>query len=296
MKSQKLFLPAIILGAAVLVIAVFSFLCCIAVKPKITEAEFPFSITYEMDGETCTIQDVYKAYYVGDIGKTKGRNYHGEIGDMGENTTFIVLLHDEDERIQIHTKFYPDYLMGDTDYDYFDDKPFAPEILYSNPDETEFFDEAALEARGVKLIDWEYPTPIQNSFVFSHIALLCNDVVLPSLGIAALTWLAMIIFVKKEKDGGNKVLNVISLILSLLIVAIFVPFVTFCTIFIDAVGSNEDIISQTMYFVPALTLLGMAASAALRRKCYSLAALFVPLAGPAVFGIQMVILYFAEML
>ena len=58
----------------------------IALKPKITESEFPFSITYEYDGETVTIKDVYKVRYE-KLGGYKSRVYSGEIGDMGKDNT-----------------------------------------------------------------------------------------------------------------------------------------------------------------------------------------------------------------
>ena len=64
MKSKKISLSALILIVAVLVAAVYSAVSSIAKKPTITEGEFPFSITYELDGETVTINDVYEACYV----------------------------------------------------------------------------------------------------------------------------------------------------------------------------------------------------------------------------------------
>ena len=62
MKSKKLLLPAIILAVAILASAVYSVVSSIAFKPTVTEGEFPFSITYELDGERVTIEDVYEPY------------------------------------------------------------------------------------------------------------------------------------------------------------------------------------------------------------------------------------------
>ena len=50
MKSKKLLLPTIIISVAILAMAVFSVVSNIAQKPTITKGEFPFSITYELDG------------------------------------------------------------------------------------------------------------------------------------------------------------------------------------------------------------------------------------------------------
>lgn len=107
MKSKKILLPIIILGVAVLLMAVCSVVMSIAKKPTITEQEFPFSITYELDGETKTIQDVYKVRYDGNGGytDTKGRCYVGEISDMGEGTTCYILKKDKKGRIELQTNF-----------------------------------------------------------------------------------------------------------------------------------------------------------------------------------------------
>ena len=87
MKNKKLFLPAIILAVAILVITVYSVVSSIAFKPTVVEGEFPFSITYELNGETITVSDVYNAYYVRNDGyaDTKGRVYEGEIGNLGDD-------------------------------------------------------------------------------------------------------------------------------------------------------------------------------------------------------------------
>ena len=46
----------------------------------------------------------------------------------------------------------------------------------------------------VKLVSFEYPTPIENSFVFSHISYFSGAVVLPTLLIALLALIATIIY------------------------------------------------------------------------------------------------------
>ena len=106
MKSKKILLPIVILGVSVLLMAVCSIVMSIAKKPTITEQEFPFSITYELDGETKTIQDVYRVRYDGNGGytDTKGRCYVGEISDMSEGTTYI-LKKDKKGRIELQTNF-----------------------------------------------------------------------------------------------------------------------------------------------------------------------------------------------
>ena len=93
MKNKKLFLPTLVIGIAVVAMIVCSLICGIAQKPTVTEGEFPFSITYELDGKTQTISDVYKVHYVRNSGynDTKSRVYSGKIGDMPKDTTHYVL-------------------------------------------------------------------------------------------------------------------------------------------------------------------------------------------------------------
>ncbi len=285
MKSKKHFFPAIILSVAVLAMAVCSIIISIAKKPTVTEGEFPFSITYELDGEIKTIQDVYIAHYAGNAGynDTKTRSYVGKIGNLGEGEIMYSLKRDENTRVELNTNFYADYLMGDTEYDYFDDRDFEPQIFYYDEQEVEYSDEETLLAQGVKLVSFEYPTPIENSFVFSHISYFSHVVIWPTLFIAFLACLIIVIFVKKEKDYVRKPMDVVSTVFNFIITFTALPFSTLCAWFLDITGDNNHIINQIFYFIPALTVLCIAASVAMRRQGDSKRALIVEFIGPFVF-------------
>lgn len=293
MKNKKLFLSAIILVVAILAIVVYSVVSSIALKPTITEGEFPFSITYELDGKTITIDEIYKARYVRNDGyaDTKGRVYVGEIGNLGEDNTVYTLKKDENTRVELWTHFYPDYLMGDSEYDYFDYEAFEPRIYYYDAEETEHYDEETLLAQGVKLISFEYPTPIENSFVFSHLSYFNGTVVLPTLLIALLAVIATIIFVRKEKELKLRAIDVVSIILNFVIGFTVIPFVSILAIFIDIEGGGPELYYQVLYFIPALSMLCIAASVALRRKGYGVKALITELVGPIVFTLYLIIFY-----
>ena len=202
MKNKKFFLPSVILIAAVFLIAMYALLSNIAKKPNITEAEFPFSITYEKNGETVVINAVYKAEYEGNGGyaDTLHRNYNGTIIGQDEQSTVYTFKLENNSRVELNTFFYPDYMMGDTEYDYFDEYPFEPRFYYYDANEQEFHDEETLAAHGFKLISFEYPEPIENSFSFSHISYCSAAVVLPSLLIALVALIVLMIVVKKEKE------------------------------------------------------------------------------------------------
>lgn len=291
MKNKKLLLPVIILVVAILAIAVYSVCSSIAKKPTVTEGEFPFTITYELDGNEVTVSDVYTARYTGNDGyaDTKSRVYVGEIGNMGEENTVYTIKQEGNTRIVLHTNFYADYMMGDTDADYFDFGSFAPQILYYDAEETEYADEETLLAQGVKLISYEYPIPVENNLVFSHISHFSGQVVFPTVLIALVALAAMLVFVKKEKQTERKNTDVISTILNFVICFTVLPFVSIVGMFIDINGGSPDLSFQIMYFIPAFTALAVAASVALRRNGYGVKSLVAQLCGPAVFAVYLIV-------
>lgn len=293
MKNKKLFLPTIILAVAILATVVYSVISSIAFKPTVTEGEFPFSITYELDGERVTIEDVYKVHYVRNDGyaDTKSRVYAGELSSSGEDDTLYTLKKDENTRVELWTHFYADYLMGDTEYDYFEDVPFEPRIYYYDAQETEYQDEETLAAQGVKLISFEYPTPIENSFVFSHISHFSGAVVLPTLLISLLALIAIIIFVKKEKELKYKAVDIFSVVLNFVIGFTLVPFVTVAAALIDINGGGPELFRQILYFVPAFSVLCIAASVALCRKGYGKSSLIAQCIGPVIFVLYLLVFY-----
>jgi hypothetical protein len=297
MKSKKLFLPIIILAATVFLTAVYSVVSSIAFKPTVTQGEFPFSITYELDGETVTINDVYKAQYVRNDGysDTKTRVYEGGIGDIGNDTTYT-LKKDENGRIYLWTRFYADYLMGDPEYDYFEDELFEPLICYYDSQEIEYTDEETLAAQGVKLISFEYPTPIKNSFVFSHISILSGEVVLPALLISLLALIVTIIFVRKDKTFVRKPIDIVSTVFNFIIGIGIIPYTTIIAVFLDITGDNDHILNQMFYFVPALIIFSITASVALRRKNYKKSALIVEFIGPAVLALFILLFFISELI
>lgn len=291
MKNKKLILPAIILIVAIFAVAASSIISSIAQKPTITEGEFPFSITYELDGKTVTIEDVYKVRYVRNDGyaDTKTRVYEGALKSSGEDQTLYLLKSDDRTRIELLTHFYPDYLMGDSEYEYFEEEPFEPRIYYYDADETEYHDEETLAKQGVKLISFTYPTPIENSFKFSHISYCSGSVVPVMLLVALLALLAIIIFVRKEKELKYKTVDIISILLNFVICFMFLPVVSVATMFVDINGGGPELYRQMLYYIPSFIVLCVAASIALRRKGYGVKALVAELVAPAFFAVYLIV-------
>ena len=290
MKKGKLFLPTIILVLAVVITTVSVIIAGISLKPVVTESEFPFSITYELDGETVTINDVYKVHY-NDDEAYKYREYIGEIQDKKEDNTYYILKTEENGRIELWTQFYADYLMGDPEYDYFDEETFERRIYYYDEHETEFRDEETLAEHGVKLISFEYPEPIKNSLRFSHIVMPEDGVTLPSIIIAFLAMIATLIFVKKDTDYLRKPINIITIVFNFIIGFIVFPFFTTFAGLLNALGDVGDVMNLIIYLLPALTILCITASISLRRKLYGKSALAVQFISPAVFVIIIIISY-----
>ena len=298
MKNKKLFLPVIIIVVTILAIAAYSVISNIAQKPAVTEKEFPFSITYELNGEKVTISDVYKVRFDRNDGyaDTKTRVYVGEIGNMGEGNTVYTLKKDENTRVELFTNFYPDYLMGDAEYDYFDGEAFEPQIYYYDAEEQEYSDEETLSAQGVKLISFEYPTPIENSFVFSHISYFSGAIVLPTLLIALLALVAIIIFVRKEKELTYKTIDIVSIIFNVIVCVILVPFVSLAAMLIDINGGGPEISRQVLYFMPSFSVLCIASSVALRRKGCKVTSLISGLIAPVFFAVYLIVCGVCELL
>lgn len=293
MKNKKLFLPTIILAVAILATVVYSVISSIAFKPTVTEGEFPFSITYELDGERVTIEDVYKVHYVRNDGyaDTKSRVYAGELKSSGEDAAFYTLKKDKNTRIELWTHFYPDYLMGDAEYDYFNDQAFEPAIYYYDAEETEHSDEETLSKLGVKLVSFEYPEPIENSFVFSHISYFSGEIVPVIVLIALLALLANIIFMRKEKELKYKAIDIISIVFNFIISFTFIPFISIFAVLIDIEGGGPELYYQITYFIPAISVLCLAVSVALRRKGYGKSSLIAQFVGPIIFALYLIILY-----
>ena len=289
MKNKKLFLPTIILAVAIVLTMISAVVAGIALKPKVTEGEFPFSITYELDGETVTIKDVYKVQYE-KLGGYKTRMYSGEIGNRGKDNTIYVLKKNDSGRIELWTHFYADYLMGDPEYDYFDDEAFEPRIYYYDVNETEFHDEETLLKHGVKLVSFEYPEPIENSLSFSHFVFPESEVSFPSIIIAFLAWLAILIFVKKDSEYvRRKPINIVTIVFNFIIGLVVLPFFTIFAGLLSALGDIGDFMNLVLYLLPALTILSITASIGLRRKLYAKSALIIQFIAPSVFAVILII-------
>ena len=280
MKKSKLRLTGIIFAVTAVVMVIAVVLCGIAKKPTVTQGEFPYSVTYSVQGEVKTLEGVYHAEFIGNesYADNTGRIYDGD------DETWFTVYEEEGGKVQIITHMYASYLMGDAqDSDYFGDRDFAPELVYYDAEGYELEDEALKAEWDVEILEWEYPTPVENKLVFSHIAPMSGIVVLPLTAIALLALLAVLIFVKREEDVEKNMSYRFHTLLNIAVGVIGVPVFTIFGILSDIVGTDGSIAHQLVYLIAPVLALGIAASFALRRKGYGKASFIVQFAGIAVF-------------
>ena len=137
-------------------------------RPEVKSGEFDFTVTYEFNGETKTVSGVYVCEYAGLSWSLDGGYHRDWSGYVRGNEEEVVEIGTTEEggKIALIFAFYPEYFMGD--YVIGVHEPPAPYIsitlvddegmtIIHQPDEVEAI-------CGAKIISYEYPSPIENSF------------------------------------------------------------------------------------------------------------------------------------
>ena len=296
MRNKKLFLPKAIIFLGIVFTIVTSLIVSIAKKPTITEYTFPISITYEFDGKTETITDEYICTYTGP-GQSidpKDRFYDGYLKNrdsMDLHGDYLIKSY-EDGKLAIYTNLSAGYLMGDPNYTnyYTEYNPFEPYVAYYvYEDYMEYDDAEHLAPLNVKIVDWEYPQPIENTLVFSNITRLTVDNILPTLVVSLLTLIVCVIFVKKDRYVTYSFIDKLSVLINRVILVVMLPFLTVFSFLNDINGSGAGLYSQIAYCLPAAIVFGLAASVCLRRKGYSKQGFIAQFAGFSVLALRLVV-------
>lgn len=141
-------------------------------KPEIREGEFDFALTYEVDGETKTLEGTYVCEFDGISRALDGvsRKWKGYIKDHGDFTTYDVKTTDEGVikiDLDINSLFFmsdPNYILTkSTD----DPKPepyifiVSGEYAVDDPANVQY---SLYEGVDVKIISFEYDAPIKNVY------------------------------------------------------------------------------------------------------------------------------------
>ncbi len=132
-------------------------------KPKVKYGEFPFKIEYEINGEKKLIKDSVICEFDGiewneSRGKFRKWKWHLKSG----NSTDLVIFS------KINSTFHIYYYVGSPEYYMGDVNKNEQYALYSpgfwNNGDGRYLDNRDLTKYGIKLINWEYSSPIVNKF------------------------------------------------------------------------------------------------------------------------------------
>jgi hypothetical protein len=135
--------------------------------PQIREGRFDFSVTYELNGEEKTYSGVYVCKLSGVLTTLAGSSleWEGYVENVeGED---VPVQTNEDGTVYINFGFLPEYFMGDPNAEMYDPPSPSLYMVYHNstPDDLDITgDEDLIATYGVRLIDYEYAAPIENTF------------------------------------------------------------------------------------------------------------------------------------
>ena len=259
-------------------------------KPKVAQQEFPFTITYSYQGETQTISDVYlgeyvrSAKYLGDDSLA----WYGYIKDHNRlESDFYRIGEINGQAFSINLNIEPGYLMGDPKFAGSVCQPTGVCHSFDGTNEITVTDPAELEKLGFSIVNWEYPKPIENAFSFGGISL-SSEATIYTAAIAVLALLACMILIKKDKELTYGTLDKISILLNILVIVIGFPFILIVSSLSEILAEVSSI-QQLLYFSPALTVIGIAASVTLRRMGHKNLGFLIQFAGPVVFALSILI-------
>ena len=293
MEIKSLKIPAIIIVIGLVLSLAASLFTNIILTPTVTEHDFNFSITYKLGGETKTLEGVYRCTYEGfaEGQDPSDRYYTGEYtinGQTARSHTYTIAQKDGAE-LYIVMLFNDCYLMGDTkDMDY---EPFLEEPYLEAVDKEGYpYDETNMPSEfTAEIISWDYPEPIENTFVFSGFSILHAGSMLAMLVVGLLTVVACMIFVKRDKTVPYKALDKLSILVNFAACFLAIPFFVICIALMLATMGGEDIVTQILLCTPAITALTVAASIALRRNGFTKTGFFIQFAGPVLFFVPAVL-------
>lgn len=249
-------------------------------SPKVALQEFPFTITYTLQGQTETISDVYVVEYIrtekyiGDDAVA----WFGYIKDHNRLEPDWYSIADLDGKaFSVNLNIEPGYLMGDPNCAGMEAVPSLSCYSFDGTNDIIVTDPAELEQLGFTLVSWEYPEPIENRFSFGGISLSSEGTMLTA-AIAVIALLACVILIKRDREITGGVLNKVSVVLNFLIMLVAFPFILICSALTEIVA-DASLMQQFVYLSPALTAAGVAASVALRRCGFRKASFFVQFIG-----------------
>ena len=290
MKQKSLRTTAIILAVGFLLTIAACLLTGIVKAPVITEHDFSFAVTYRLDGETKTLDGVYRCCFqsTGKGDEPQERYYSGEhlSNPSEDHPSEYTIAQKDDLELCIVTYFSDPCLMGDADGRTF---CFEPYLAVFDRDRVEYTDEESLSRFDAEITDWVSPKPIANSFRFVGFSKLHDMSMFAMLAVGILTMFVCMILVKRDRTVPYKALDKVSILLNFLICLAAIPFMTFTIVLMQIVVSIDDPAYQIALCVPAITAFTLAASVALRRIRFTKTGFFLQLIGPVLFVLTLIL-------
>lgn len=290
MKTKNALKAKIILGIYLLATCALLVLGYSVQKPKVKQQEFPFTLTYTLLGETTTLSEVYvveyspKAKYIGDDSIA----WFGYIKDHNRlELDYISLADVDDKSYAINLHIDSGYLMGDPAHAGAVCEPEAVCHIVKDMESEVVTEAAELEELGFVLESWEYPVPIENSFSYGGVSM-SSEATMYTTAIAVVALLACMICIKKDADYTSTGLDKASVVLNFLVTIVALPFILAVSALSEIVA-DASLMQQLVYFAPALTALGVAASVTFRRMGSKKLSFWIQFAGPAVFGLTVLL-------
>ena len=289
MGNKSLKIPTIIFAAGLVMAILASLLTGIVKAPTITEQDFPFSVTYRLDGETKTLEGVYRCRFksTGKGTAPLDRYYEGEylLNPAEEHPAAYTIAEKDGLELCIVTIFSARNFMDDGDSR---DNHHDPYLAVMDRDGVEYSDEETLSQFDAEIIDWVYPESVDNSFKFVGFSRLHDGSMLAMLVVGILTTVACIIFVKRDKTVPYNSLDKLSIVMNFVICIVALPFMTFVTALMQITMSGEELLYQIALCIPALTAFTVAASVTFRRIRFTKVGFFVQFVGPVLFVLPLI--------
>ena len=268
---------------------VASLLTGIVKAPVITEHDFPFTVTYRLDGETKALEGVYRCHFrsTGKGTDPLDRYYEGEhlLNPAEEHPAAHTIAEKDGLELCIVTVFSNRKLMGDADGKAFH---YDPYLAVMDSEGMEYSDEETLSLFDAEIIDWVYPQSVDNSFRFVGFSSLHDDSMFAMLVVGILMIVACLIFVKRDTTVPYKALDKLSIVLNCIICFVAIPFITLITTLLQITMGGDELAYQICMCIPALTAFTVAASIALRRIRFTKAGFFVQFIGPVLFALPLI--------
>lgn len=287
MNAKNLKKAKIILSVYLIATLALLFMGYSVRKPKVTQQEFPYTVTYSYQGETKTISDVYVGEYVR-AAKYLGDDslaWYGYIQDHNRlESDFYRIGEIDSKAFSINLNMEPGYLMGDPKYADSVCQPSGVCHSFDGTNDVTVTDPDELAQLGLFIVSWEYPEPIENSFSFGGISL-SSEAALYTATVAFAALLASVILIKKDKEIVYSKMDKLSIVLNFLVAIVAFPFIFMVSVLSEIVA-DTSIWQQILYLTPALTVLGIGTSVTLRRLGCKRLGFWSQFAGPVIFALS----------